>query len=108
MYTITEPTSQMSGLAVFPYNGNLGIFVTVYHSQDWFLYEFNGSSLTYIGSGNPGVSDVTDSHGISYHPDTDTFFWSYNVSETNKWIAEVQFTETSLEQSSWGSIKAQF
>ena len=107
-YTITEPTDQMSGLTVFPYNGNLGIFVTVYGFQDWFLYEFDGSNMTYIGSGNAGLSNFTSSYGLTYHPDTDTFFWSYVVYGSNKWIAEVQFTESSLEQSSWGSIKAQF
>lgn len=107
-YTISEPTDQMSGLAVFPYNGNLGVFVTVYDFQDWFLYEFDGSSLTYIGSGNAGLGSFSSSYGITYHPDTDTFFWSYVVYGSLKWIAEVQFSESSLEQSSWGSIKAQF
>ncbi len=107
-FTISEPTDQMSGLTIFPYNGNLGIFVTVYDYQDWFLYEFDGSSLTYIGSANPGLSNFSGSYGLSYHPDTGTFFWSYKVYGTIKWIAEIQFTETSLEQSTWAGIKAQF
>ncbi len=53
-------SDQMSGLTVFPYNGNLGIFVTCYGGgQDWFLFEFDGSGLTFIGSANPGESNVT-------------------------------------------------
>lgn len=107
-YTVSEVPGQMSGLAVFPYNGNLGIFVTLYDYQNWFLYEFDGSSMTYIGSGNPGLSNFSGSYGLTYHPDTDTFFWSYKVYGTIRWIAEIQFTESALEQSSWGGIKAQF
>ena len=108
-YTLNEIPGQMSGLAVFPYNSNLGIFVTCYHFNDWFLYEFDGSSLTYKGSGYLWVSDFHRSYGLTYHPDTNTFFWSYNeMISQDDWIAEVEFIETSLEQSTWGSIKAQF
>ena len=107
-YSISEPPGQMSGLAVFPYNGNLGIFVTFYDFQNWFLYEFDGSTLTFKGSGNPGLSNFSGSYGLTYHPDTDTFFWSYKVYGTIRWIAEVQFTESALEQSTWGSLKTQF
>lgn len=107
-FTITEVPGQMSGLAVFPYNGNLGIFVTCFDFQDWFLYEFDGSSLTYEGSGNPGLSSFSMSLGLTYYPDTDTFFWSYKVYGTIRWIAEVEFIETTLEQSTWGNIKTQF
>jgi hypothetical protein len=107
-YTVSEVPGQMSGLAVFPYNGNLGIFVTCYDFQEWFLFEFDGSNLTYKGSGSPGLSNFSLSLGLTYHPDTDTFFWSYKVYGTIRWIAEIQFTETALEQSTWGSIKTQF
>ncbi len=107
-YTITEVPGQMSGLAVFPYNGNLGIIVTCYGFQDWFLYEFDGSSLTYEGSGDPGLSNFTMSLGPTYYGNTDTFFWSYIVYGTIRWIAEVEFITTALERSTWGSIKTQF
>ena len=107
-YSVPEVPGQMSGLTIFPYNSNLGIFVTCYNFQEWFLYEFNGSSLTYKGSGSVGLSNFTESRGLTYHADTDTFFWSYVVYSTIQWIAEVQFTETALEQSTWGSIKANF
>ncbi|MCK4505698.1 MAG: hypothetical protein KAW14_08785 [Candidatus Aegiribacteria sp.] len=107
-YTVSEIPDQMSGLTVFPYNGNLGIFLTCYNVQDWFLYEFDGSSMTYIGSGDPGLSNFSRSYGLAYHPDTDTFFWSYKVYDTIRWIAEIEFTESALEQSTWGSLKTQF
>ncbi len=107
-YSVPDVPGQMSGLTIFPYNNNLGIFVTSYHWQEWFLYEFDGSSMTYKGSGNPGVSGFSFSFGLAYHPDTDTFFWSYMVYDTFWWIAEVEFINTSLEQSTWGSIKTQF
>ncbi len=107
-YAVPEIPSQMSGLTVFPYNGNLGIFVTCYDFQEWLLYEFDGSTMTYIGSGNPGLSNFTQSLGLTYYPDTDTFFWSYIVYGTIRWIAEIQFTESALEQSTWGSLKTQF
>ncbi len=100
--------SQMSGLAVFPYNGNLGIFITCYGGQDWFLFEYTGSTMYYIGTGSPGLSSFTSSYGMTYHPDTDTFFWSYVVYGSNRWIAEISFSESSLQQSTWGSIKTQF
>ncbi|MCK4506196.1 MAG: hypothetical protein KAW14_11300 [Candidatus Aegiribacteria sp.] len=108
-YTLNVIPGQMSGLAVFPYNDNLGIFVTCYCYNDWFLYEFDGSSLTYKGSGYLWVDDFYRSYGLTYHPDTDTFFWSYTeMISQEKWIVEVEFTETTLDQSTWGSIKAQF
>ncbi len=107
-YSTSEAPGQMSGLAVFPYNGNLGIFVTFYDFQNWFLYEFDGSTLTFKGSGSPGLSNFSGSYGLTYHPDTNTFFWSYKVYGTIRWIAEVEFTESALEQSTWGSLKAQF
>lgn len=107
-YTITEVPGQMSGLAIFPYNSNLGIFVTCYNFQEWFLYEFDGSSLTYKGSGYLSLSNFYRSYGLTYHPDTNTFFLSYKDSLFRWMIAEVEFTESILEQSTWGSIKAQF
>ena len=107
-YSVPEVPGQMSGLTIFPYNSNLGVFVTCYDFQEWFLFEFDGSSMTYKGSGNPGLSNFSLSLGLAYHPDTDTFFWNYKVYDTIRWIAEVQFTESALEQSTWGSIKANF
>lgn len=99
---------QMSGLAVFPYGSNLGIFVTCYDSQEWFLYEYTGSYITYKGSGDPGMTSFTKSYGLTYNPEIDKFYWSYVVYGTLRWIAEVEFSETSLEQATWGSIKTQF
>lgn len=108
-FSITEPGSQMSGITLFPYNGNMGIIVTVYDYQDWFFYEFEaGVGLTYLGSASPGLSYFETSLGITYSPDTGTFFWSYEPYDDDFWIGEFSAGGLALEQNTWGGIKSEF
>lgn len=108
-FALSEPGSQMSGITVFPYNGNLGIIITTYDYQDWHFYEFEpGGGFTYLGSANPGISSFDGSYGITYNPDNDTFFWSYKLSGDIFWIGEYSVSGLALEKDTWGGIKSEF
>lgn len=107
-FPISEPTSQMSGLTLFPYQGHIGIIVTTYDYQDWFIYEFEAGVLTYLGSANPGVGGFETSYGLTYNSIDDTFFWSYKAGSGDYWIGEFSMSGLSLEQDTWGGIKSGF
>lgn len=102
-------TTQLSGLTTYTILGSQGIAVTAYEAVAtdhyiWF-YEFDGSSMSLLGSATlPGCFQ---SHGLSYANTRDTFFWSY-YSGGYFYISELEITETSLQNETWGTIKASF
>ncbi len=103
------PADQLAGIAVFPAAGyQHGVVVTTYDYPNWFFYGFDGSLLHYLGSDAPSVSGFDGSRGITYNPGTDTFFWTYKTTGEQRWIAEVEYDITSLEQDTWGGIKSEF
>lgn len=104
-YVITEPTNQLSGIAVFPYNGNLGVVVTCYNVHNFYFYEFDGSSLTYIDMA-PCPIATTSSFGLCYANSRDTFFWSWSAGTPS--LTEFSIGELSLSPATWGSIKTMF
>lgn len=100
---------QMSGLATFEYNGDTWLAVTCYNSPNSYFYQVRPGVLSYMGYGVlPYEPTFYKSYGITYFPDTDTFFWSFKNISNNCYLIEMSLTLTALEQSSWGSIKAQF
>ncbi len=101
-----EVTGQPSGLAVFPRGANLGIVITTYTNL-LFFYEWDGSSMSYIGS-TTCIPDCQYSMGLTYATTTDTFFWTYVHNSEDYHLAEFSLEITSLERSSWGSIKSSF
>ncbi len=107
-YATPEITSRMSGLTVVERGGHVYVIVTRYSSQLWYFYEFDGSSLTYIGSADPGMTSFNTSYGLSACDARDSVYWSYVVYGSLRWIGEFSWTVTSLERSTWGSIKAEF
>ena len=107
-YSTPEVPGQISGLAVFPFHGNLGVALCFYSTPGWLFYEFDGSNLTYYGSADLGLGSFDGSRGLTYNAGSDTFFYSYIVYGTLRWIMEVSWMETSLEQNTWGAIKTSF
>ncbi len=105
---IPEVTDQPSGLAVFPYNGNTGVAVTTYNTHNIYFYEWDGSTMSYIGSAPCPVSGIGASYGLSYSNVTDTMFWTYQDASNAYHLAEFSFELTSLSRTSWGSIKTSF
>ncbi|MCK4806141.1 MAG: hypothetical protein KAT09_00770 [Candidatus Aegiribacteria sp.] len=103
-------TTQLSGLTVYPIPGKQGIAVTAYewgspNHYIWF-YEFNGSTMSQLGSAD--LPSCLLSFGLAYSGTRDTFFWSWMNASGICFISELEITETSLEETTWGSIKASF
>jgi len=106
-HAIPEITSQPSGVAVFPYEGDIGVAVTSYTVYNIWFYVWDGADLTYLGSA-PCPASCTSSLGLAYSGNTSTMFWSYNTASGYK-ISEFSFDiSVALEQSTWGSIKTSF
>ncbi|MCK5036780.1 MAG: hypothetical protein KAS73_12875 [Candidatus Sabulitectum sp.] len=104
---ISEPPTQPSGVAVFPYGGNLGVAVTTYNTHNIYFYEWDGSTMSYLGSAAcPG--SVSASYGLAYSSSNGHMYWSYKDGSSIYHISELSFTITALERSSWGSIKTSF
>ncbi|MEA3267007.1 MAG: hypothetical protein U9P42_08715 [Candidatus Fermentibacteria bacterium] len=103
---IPEVPTQPSGVAVFPYGGNLGVAVTAYNTLNIYFYEWDGSTMSFLGSAAcPGT--VGSSFGLAYSSSNGHMYWSYSDGSNNH-LAELSFTITALERSSWGSIKTSF
>ena len=98
---------QMSGLAVFPMESNVGVAVTTYDVHTLYFYEYDGSSLTVLGSA-PCPTPVSSSLGLAYSESRDTFFWSYS-SGGGYHIAELDIDlGLALTPATWGVIKTSF
>jgi len=103
------PSGTSMGCGVFPFGSNIGIIVGGYFMFDFYIYVFDGSNLEYIGS-IPVPLACNESYGIDYDNNTGIFYWLY---EDAGWIYRLSsfyltFVETSLEQTTWGSIKTIF
>ncbi len=104
---IPEVPTQPSGLAVFPYGGNIGVAVTTYNTHNIYFYEWDGAAMSYLGSAACPVS-VAGSYGLTYADLNGHLYWSYKDGSDVYHLAELTFTITALERSSWGSIKTSF
>jgi len=104
--TLPEVPTQLSGVAVFPYNGDLGLVVTTYNTLNWYFYSWDGTTATYLGSAACPAS-CSSSYGLGYSADRETIFWSYNSGGYQ--ISEVDFDiDVALDRMTWGEIKATF
>jgi hypothetical protein len=107
-YNITQPQDNLSGLAVFPYSGDLGIVVTSYDDHHFYFYVYDGSTVSYLGSAAcPGMSGLQSSLGICYADSRDTFFWSWSDG-TTYYLTELDIDQIGLAPATWGSIKTLF
>ena len=107
-YGTPEIPSQMSGLAIFPYGSDLWVVATIYGAPEFYFYKFTGSALEYQGMADLTMTSFDYSFGLAYCASNDTFFWIYQVYGGTNWVAEIGYTITALEQSTWGAIKSQF
>lgn len=105
---IPEVSNQPAGLSTFPYNGNTGIALTTYNDPTIHFYEWDGTTMSYIGSAACPVSPIANSFGLAYCYATDTMFWTYKDNSNNYHLAEFSFELTALTRASWGSIKSSF
>lgn len=100
--------SQLSGLTVFPLEGQTCIAVTTYTVQNIWFYLWDGTELTFIGWA-PCPVTCQASYGLAYSQQTDTIFWSY-MTGTDAWfVSELSYElETGFEPDSWAGIKRSF
>ncbi len=104
---IPEITDQPSGLTVFPYGSNVGVAVTAYNDHSIWFYEWDGSTLSFLGSAACPVSGIQYSMGLAYGSNGN-IYWTYWNAGSVYHLAEFSFDITSLERSSWASIKSSF
>ncbi len=103
-----EIPSQSSGLAVFPYAGDLGVVVTAYSSYNFYFYRWDGTNMVYLGSEPCPVSGIVGSYGLAYSDINQHLYWSYKDNAGAYHLTEISFAVTSLARSSWGAIKTSF
>ena len=106
LITLPEVTNKLAGLTTFPFNGDTGIALTAYDTSTMWFYSWDGTDMTFIGTADCPLA-CSNSFGLAYSEIRDTIFWSYKEGG-NYYISEIEFTITSLDQSTWGSIKADF
>jgi len=107
--TVPGISGSLSGLTTFPYGGNMGIVVAVYGTYNLYFYEWDGSSLSSLGSAACPGTDIDLSLGLTYNPVTGNMHWSYLNTSGDYIIVEYTFDiSAALERSSWGSIKSSF
>ena len=63
---LSEISGQISGLTVFPYEGDTGIAVTTQFSSNIYMYRWNGTDLVYLNYGTIPQSGVW-SLGLTYN-----------------------------------------
>jgi len=103
---IPEVAGQPSGVAVFPYSGDVGVAVTNYSAIGIWFYVWDGSTLDYLGMASCPAT-CSSSYGLAYNDNTGTLFWSY--SDGSYKVSEVNFDiNVSLDQNTWAGIKASF
>ena len=107
-FIISEPSYQLSGLAVFPCNGNLGVVVTSYNVHQFYFYEYDGSTLTHFGTVPCPSMGQAQSYGLCYADSRGTFFWSW-AKGSACYLSELDIDfDAGLTPDTWGGIKAQF
>ena len=104
--TLPEVTNMLAGLTVFPLNGDMGLALTNYITTTMWFYSWDGTDMTFLGTADSPAA-CSNSYGLAYCEFSETIFWSYKQSG-NLYISEIEFEITSLENSTWGSIKADF
>ncbi|UCE27016.1 MAG: hypothetical protein JSW52_11815 [Candidatus Coatesbacteria bacterium] len=108
-YPANDVGAQMSGLAVFPFNGNTWLMLSTHGVYLFYFYEFDGSTLTYIGADDCPL-ELDQSYGLTYAAERGTFFWSYTIGE-EEWVAELDLgldDDSAVIPMSVGVIKAAY
>lgn len=106
LISISGLPGQISGLSVFPYEGNMGLVVTFYQTNAFYFYEWDGASMTMLGEA-PTPFSVYRNYGLAYCEFNEMLYWAYQTSGGDRYIAELSFTiEEALQPTTWGQIKA--
>lgn len=99
-----------SGVTLFPQlGGDMAIAVTMYSSAwiRFFEYPGNPGGIYYGYCVLPYSGDISSSYGLTYSDDQDCFYHAW-TDGTNYYISQLEVTEVTLEQSTWGQIKSSF
>jgi|WetSurMetagenome_2_1015567.scaffolds.fasta_scaffold22747_2 hypothetical protein len=108
-YTLTQPGGQLSGLAVFYPSGVTTLAVTCYSDLHIYFYQFNGSSLNWIGTADcPAVPGLSQSCGLCYAHSRGTMYWSWLDTGGVYHLTELGIGNLGLQPSTWGIIKTLF
>lgn len=103
-----EIADLLSGLALFPLQGGTGIALTTYSNHYIWFYEWNNTSLEYIGKAQC-PAPCQPSAGLAYSHSRETLFWSYKVPSGDYMVSELSFEiGMALGQTTWGGIKTSF
>ncbi len=103
-----EIADLLSGLALFPLQGGTGIALTTYSNHYIWFYEWNNTSLEYIGKAQC-PAPCQPSAGLAYSHSRGTLFWSYKVPSGDYMVSELSFEiGMALGQTTWGGIKTSF
>jgi hypothetical protein len=108
-WTLSElPAGNACGCSVFPFGADQGVIIGGYSFLDYYFYSFDGSTLEYLGAA-PVPQSINNSYGISWSDFTQSFYWIYKDPGSNFRLCEftVEF-EVTLDQSTWGAVKAGF
>ena len=105
---IPEVPALPSGVTVFPFEGNIGVAITTYHTHNIYFYQWDGSLLSFMGSAACPASGISLSTGLAFREATGNMYWSYEDSAGIFHLLELAFEITSLQRASWGSIKGSF
>ena len=108
-WTLSElPSDYACGCSVFPFGAGLGIIIGGYQYADFYFYSFDGSTLEYLGAA-PIPQSASSSYGITWSDLTQSYYWIYKDSGGDFRLCEftVEF-EVTLDQSTWGAVKAGF
>lgn len=107
LFTLSEVPAGQSGVAVFPYMGDVGVAVTCYQTHNVWIYVYDGANLTYVGSAAcPGT--IYRCYGLAYSANDGYFYWSFAPNSGNYHIAQLDIEITSLSRDTWAGIKTSF
>jgi hypothetical protein len=97
---------QISGLSVFPYDGDVGLVVTFYQINKLYFYVWNGTILDFLGDADTPYTAYRN-YGLAYCDYNEMLYWSYQTTAGTRYIAELSFEiEEALTRSTWGQIKS--
>jgi hypothetical protein len=101
---------QGSGMTLFPqFGGSMGIAVTMYDSSWIRFFDYPGTpDELYYGYGVlPYAASMSNSHGLTYSDELGTYFHAW-TDGSDFYISELEVDAASLDQATWGAIKAGF
>lgn len=106
--SVPETSGQLSGITVFPWEGDLAVAVTSYGASGIWVYTWNGTALEYLGFGALPVTPET-SYGLAYSEDLNSMFFSYQDFSDDFLIARLSIEiSQALTPSTWAAVKASF